>query len=99
MWRNPLMSSCPQFAGAPMADTGGKLRRLLILGGTTFLGIHMTELALRRGYSVTLFNRGRTHSDLFPGIERLQGDGVAAAQGERSEEHTSELQSLTNLEC
>jgi 2'-hydroxyisoflavone reductase len=48
--------------------------RILILGGTQFLGIHITRLALARGHTVTLFNRGRTHRELFPQVEKLQGD-------------------------
>jgi 2'-hydroxyisoflavone reductase len=48
--------------------------RILILGGTQFLGVHITERAIARGHTVTLFNRGRTHADLFPKIEKLQGD-------------------------
>jgi 2'-hydroxyisoflavone reductase len=47
---------------------------ILLLGGTRFLGIHVTELALARGHSVTMFNRGRTRSDLFPQVEKLLGD-------------------------
>ncbi len=47
--------------------------RLLVLGGTQFLGRHLVEEALRRGHEVTLFNRGnRPH--LFPQVERLRGD-------------------------
>jgi 2'-hydroxyisoflavone reductase len=48
--------------------------RLLILGGTQFIGVHMTQLALRRGYRVTLFNRGKTHPGMFPQVEKLRGD-------------------------
>jgi 2'-hydroxyisoflavone reductase len=48
--------------------------RLLVLGGTQFLGRHLVEAALARGHEVTLFNRGRTHPELFPGVERLVGD-------------------------
>jgi 2'-hydroxyisoflavone reductase len=47
---------------------------LLILGGTGFIGVHMTQLALARGHTVTHFNRGRTNADLFPHVERLTGD-------------------------
>lgn len=46
--------------------------RLLILGGTRFIGIHMTEIARRHGHALTLFNRGRTNRDLFPDVETLQ---------------------------
>jgi 2'-hydroxyisoflavone reductase len=48
--------------------------RVLILGGTKFIGVHMTQLALKRGYRVTLFNRGKTHAGLFPQVEKLRGD-------------------------
>lgn len=48
--------------------------RLLVLGGTLFVGRHLVEAALERGHEVTLFNRGRTNADLFPQAERLQGD-------------------------
>lgn len=47
---------------------------ILILGGTGFIGPHMVERAQERGHTVTLFNRGRTNVDLFPGVETLIGD-------------------------
>ncbi len=47
---------------------------LLILGGTKFVGRHITEAALAHGHEVTLFNRGRTHADLFPNVRTLTGD-------------------------
>ncbi|MGB7924979.1 MAG: SDR family oxidoreductase [Pyrinomonadaceae bacterium] len=48
--------------------------KLLILGGTVFLGRHMVEAALARGHEVTLFNRGRHDAGLFPEVEKLRGD-------------------------
>lgn len=48
--------------------------KLLILGGTVFLGRHIVEAALARGHEVTLFNRGQHNPDLFPGVEKLRGD-------------------------
>ncbi len=48
--------------------------RLLILGGTLYLGRHVVESALAHGHQVTLFNRGRTGPELFPGVECLRGD-------------------------
>jgi 2'-hydroxyisoflavone reductase len=48
--------------------------RLLILGGTAFVGRHLVEAAVGRGHAVTLFNRGRRNPDLFPELERLQGE-------------------------
>ncbi|MEQ8331002.1 MAG: NAD-dependent epimerase/dehydratase family protein [Longimicrobiales bacterium] len=48
--------------------------RLLFLGGTGFLGPAEVEYALARGHTVTLFNRGRTNTHLFPDVEKLVGD-------------------------
>jgi 2'-hydroxyisoflavone reductase len=48
--------------------------RILILGGTGFLGPHLVENARTRGHTLTLFNRGKTHPELFPEVERLRGD-------------------------
>ncbi len=48
--------------------------RILVLGGTKFIGVHIVELALRHGHSVTLFNRGKTNADLFPQLVHLKGD-------------------------
>jgi 2'-hydroxyisoflavone reductase len=48
--------------------------RILVLGGTQFLGRHTVEAALARGHDVTTFNRGRTRPELFPDVEKLHGD-------------------------
>jgi 2'-hydroxyisoflavone reductase len=48
--------------------------KLLVLGGTKFLGRHAVEAALTRGHDVTIFTRGETNPDLFPEVERLTGD-------------------------
>ncbi len=58
--------------------------RLLVLGGTAFVGRHFTAAALAGGHQVTLFTRGRTNSSLFPDAEHLQGDrdgGLDGLQG------------------
>lgn len=49
-------------------------KRILILGGTGFIGPPMVEYALARGHEVTIFNRGRTNTHLFPEVEKLVGD-------------------------
>jgi 2'-hydroxyisoflavone reductase len=50
----------------------------LILGGTNYIGPHQVRYALERGHTITLFNRGRTESALFPELferlEKLEGD-------------------------
>ena len=48
--------------------------RILVLGGTKFLGRAFVEAALARGHELTLFNRGETNADLFPEVEKLRGD-------------------------
>ncbi len=48
--------------------------RILVLGGTRFIGRHIVEYALVRGHQVTLFNRGKSDPDAFPGIEQRRGD-------------------------
>ncbi len=48
--------------------------RLLIIGGTAFVGRHVTEAALAAGHDVTLFNRGRRNPGLFPQATHLVGD-------------------------
>lgn len=50
---------------------------LLILGGTGFVGRHITEAALAAGHRVAVFNRGRTNDGLFPSVEHLVGDRYA----------------------
>jgi 2'-hydroxyisoflavone reductase len=48
--------------------------RLLILGGTGFIGPHQVRYALARGHHVTIFNRGR-HKEAWPDpVEELIGD-------------------------
>jgi 2'-hydroxyisoflavone reductase len=58
--------------------------RLLVLGGTVFLGRHVTAEALIRGHEVTLFHRGRHGAELFPEAEHVLGDrggDLAALRG------------------
>lgn len=50
------------------------MMKLLVLGGTRFLGRHLVEAALARGHELTLFNRGRTAPGLFRGVECLRGE-------------------------
>lgn len=47
---------------------------ILIIGGTRFLGRHLVDAALARGYNVTLFNRGKSNPGLFPELDTILGD-------------------------
>jgi 2'-hydroxyisoflavone reductase len=58
--------------------------KVLILGGTVFLGRHYVERALALGHQVTLFNRGQSAHGLYPEAEHLTGDrdgGLNALRG------------------
>ncbi len=59
--------------GAAMNAAPEKLK-ILMLGGTGFLGPHTVQYALDRGHDVTLFNRGKTNTDLFPQLETIVGN-------------------------
>ncbi len=48
--------------------------RILILGGTQFLGRFIAEKALAHGHELTLFHRGITNPKLFPVVEEIYGD-------------------------
>ena len=65
-----LAMALPAFADTSPA----KPMRLLILGGTGFIGPHQVRYALARGHQVTVFNRGR-QKEAWPGpVEELLGD-------------------------
>jgi 2'-hydroxyisoflavone reductase len=49
-------------------------KRILVLGGTGFLGPAIVAAATARGHTLTLFNRGKTRPGLFPDIEKRIGD-------------------------
>jgi len=58
--------------------------KILVLGGTGFIGPHMVREALRRGHDVSLFNRGRTNNELFPDLKLFKGDrnnGLQSLEG------------------
>jgi len=58
------------------ADVGRAARplKILVLGGTGLIGPPMVSYAVARGHQLTLFNRGKTNTDLFPELERIIGD-------------------------
>lgn len=60
----------PTLAAAPPS----RPLRILVLGGTRYLGPAFVRAALARGHDLTLFNRGKTQTWLFPGVERRVGD-------------------------
>jgi 2'-hydroxyisoflavone reductase len=63
-----------QPAAIEPARSSDVLKKILVLGGTGFIGPHVVDAARARGHTVTLFNRGKTHPKLFPDVETLHGD-------------------------
>ena len=63
---------------ASEAHTSAATLKILILGGTSFLGPHQIRYALERGHSISTFTRGRTEPSLYPElfeeVEQLLGD-------------------------
>ena len=59
-----------QVMGMPGKDK----MKVLFMGGTGFIGPHMVRALLKAGHDVTLFNRGKTNSHLFPELSRIKGD-------------------------
>ncbi|MFH0944588.1 MAG: NAD-dependent epimerase/dehydratase family protein [Planctomycetota bacterium] len=64
--------------------------KILVLGGTGFIGPCEVAAAQARGHEVTLFNRGKTRPDLFSDLEKLVGDrdpdkgeGLKALEGRK----------------
>ena len=67
------VTAIPAVVRANVLPAERKLR-ILILGGTGFLGPHTVDYAVARGHEVTLFNRGRTNKNLFPELETIIGN-------------------------
>jgi len=62
------------LAAGRLAAHAGHERTMLILGGTGFIGPHLTEQAKARGWKVTHFNRGKRDPDGVADVETLHGD-------------------------
>lgn len=85
--RRSFLAGSLGVAGLSSARPMSEKLRILMLGGTAFLGPCIVRTALARGHEVTLFNRGKTNADLFPDLEKLRGDrntgDLASLQGRK----------------
>lgn len=72
--RRDVLKLCALLLAFPRSAGAQQRLKILILGGTGFLGPHQVTAALARGHKVTIFNRGKTNKDLFPEVEQLIGD-------------------------
>lgn len=60
--------------------------KLLIIGGTRFLGRALVDEGLAAGHELTLFNRGQSNPELYPQVEQIHGDrdgGLSVLGGRR----------------
>ena len=73
----PILHASPVKQLADLLPAEKKLK-ILILGGTSFLGPHQIAYAISRGHEVTTFTRGKTipkiHPEVFSQVEQLVGD-------------------------
>ncbi|MGI5460859.1 NAD-dependent epimerase/dehydratase family protein [Streptomyces sp. CA-249302] len=76
--RSPRVPATPDHAACHSSALTGQDRRtrILVIGGTWFLGKKITEGVLAKGWSVTTFNRGRSGQDV-EGVETVRGDRTA----------------------
>jgi nucleoside-diphosphate-sugar epimerase len=64
------------------------IMRILILGGTKFVGPHVVRQLAARGHEITIFHRGVTETELPEGVRRIHGDFASFAT------HLDELKRL-----
>jgi len=90
MKRRTLLSLAASGALASVAPAWAARRpkplKILILGGTRFIGLHMTALALERGHTLTYFNRDKTKTDRYREVERIKGDRNGQIDGLKDRE-------------
>lgn len=55
--------------------------KILVLGGTKFVGRHIVDALLSEGHDVTLFSRGQTGAELFPDLPKISGDRLSDVSG------------------
>jgi molybdopterin-binding protein len=61
--------------------------RVLVLGGTQFIGRHIVEALLSAGHTVAVLNRGRSLDELPAEVERLRGDSARDGLSARNRFH------------
>ncbi|MBL8998227.1 MAG: NAD-dependent epimerase/dehydratase family protein [Gemmatimonadetes bacterium] len=90
----------PRALFAAATATTPAPKRILILGGTGFVGPHDVRHALERGHQVTIFNRGRSAPGMFgKDVEELAGDragDLSALKGRRWDAVIDESASLSS---
>ena len=73
-WQDAAITELMLRDTALATTRAARSMRVLVLGGTGFLGPATVEILRARGHEVTLFNRGRTNAHLYPELEKITGD-------------------------
>ncbi len=89
---NLIYAAMAVAIGSPRALAEAERKRILVLGGTHFLGPAVVQAALADGHTVILFNRGVSHLELFPYVEKLRGFRSANSDDQN-------LSSLARISC
>jgi len=71
---SPALAQAASDLAVPKRDPAAAPLKILIFGGTGFIGPHLVRAAVARGHKVTIFSRGRRDGGLPPEVERLVGD-------------------------
>ena len=74
-------ASCLLSRSDLFAANATRPMKILVLGGTNFVGPAIVERALSAGHEITLLNRGITRPHLFPDVEKLKGDRRMGSKG------------------
>lgn len=90
---SPLALASPR----PESGPASRALRILILGGTGFIGPYQVRYAVERGHQVSVFNRGRRQADLPGGVEHLQGDRNGDLESLRGREWDVVIDNPTTL--
>lgn len=78
--RRSFLQSSVLLAGGLYLSSSVKSsnKKVLILGGTNFVGPYIVKKGLAKGWDITLFNRGITNPQLFPKMKKIKGDRLDA---------------------
>ena len=57
--------------------------KVLVIGGTGFIGSYVVRQLIKMGHKVTVFNRGQTIAELPPDVKWIKGDRLLSSQTDR----------------
>ncbi len=70
--------------------------KILIMGGTRFIGVSLTKVLVEQGHEVVLFNRGNKPAPVA-GVRQIHGDRTDASQLKEKLKHESYWKQIIEL--